>query len=355
MNFTFHQKRITGILTVIPSRELSFVDEMKNYNFPAARSTKLMEVMGYNKRRVVEPGVCISDLAAHGLQSLFRQGLLHPDEIDALLVLTQSPDYPIPPTSNVIQGRLCLKQDMICLDISQACAGFVIGLMQGFGMLEQPSVRKVVLINGDVFSRRTSPKDRSLYPLIGDAVAITVIERDPEESSIHANVKMDGSRAQALVIPAGGMRTPSSMETAVMEDAGDGNLRSRDHLRMDGSAIFNFVQSEVPPLVHDLLARVGIGINDIDFFLCHQPNRFMLQKLADKMKIPYAKMPSNVVENYGNSSGASIPVAITLNLAERLKTGQARVCLIGYGAGLTWTAMLLRIGRLTFCESIAFT
>ncbi len=138
---------------------------------------------------------------------------------------------------------------MLCLDINQACAGFVVGLIQAFLLLEQESIRKVVLINGDVLSRKTSPKDRNIYPLIGDAASITVVERDPEDSVIHANMKMDGTRSEALMIPAGGFRLPSSPETAVLEDVGDNNLRAKDHLRMDGTAIFNFVQVEVPPLI----------------------------------------------------------------------------------------------------------
>ena len=354
MNFTFRRKRISGVLTVVPANERSFVQEMKNFNFPEARSLKLKEVMGYDKRRLVEPEVCISDLAIFGLQHLFDRGLLKRDEIDALLLVTQSPDHFIPPTSNIIQGRLGLKRDMLCLDINQACAGYVVGLIEAFLLLEQESIRKVVLINGDVLSRKTSPKDRNIYPLMGDAASFTVVERDGEDSVIHANVKMDGSRYEALIIPAGGFRLPSSPETAVMEDAGDNNFRAKDHLRMDGSAIFNFVQVEVPPLIESLLAQAGATMDSVDHFLCHQPNRFMLQKLADKMKVPYAKMPSNVVEHFGNGGGATLPLAITLNLSAELRQEHLRVCLAGFGGGLVWAAMLLRLGGLSFCEMIEF-
>src|SRR3954453_15241032 len=128
MNFTFRRKRIAGSLIVVPANEISFVEEMKNFNFPEARSLKLMEVMGYNKRRMVEPGVCVSDLAVFGMRQLFERGWLKPEEVDALLLVTQTGDHMMPPTSNIIQGRLVLKQDMLCLDINQACAGFVIGL-----------------------------------------------------------------------------------------------------------------------------------------------------------------------------------------------------------------------------------
>jgi 3-oxoacyl-[acyl-carrier-protein] synthase III len=354
MNFIFRRKRISGIFTVVPARERLFLEEMKNFNSPESRSLKLKEVMGYDRRRMVEPGVCVSDLAVFGLQQMFARGHLKPEEIDALLVVTQTPDYFMPPTCNIIQGRLNLKQDMFCLDISQGCAGFVIGLMQAFMLLEQESVRKVVLINADVLSRKASPKDRNIYPLIGDAAAITVVERDPADSVIHAGVKMDGTRNEALMIPAGGLKLPSTPETAVLEDVGDNNLRAKDHLRMDGSAVFNFVQKEVPTLIEEVLNNAGTTKDSVDYFLCHQPNRFMLEKLADKMKVPYAKMPNNVVGRYGNSSGATIPIAIIMNLADTAKNGQCLACLAGFGVGMTWSAMLMRLGGLTFCEMIDY-
>jgi 3-oxoacyl-[acyl-carrier-protein] synthase III len=354
VNFTFHRKRISGLLTVVPANERSFVEEMKNFNFPEARSLKLKEVMGYDKRRLVKPGVCVSDLAVFGMQHLFDSDLLKRDEIDALFLVTQSPDHFMPPSSNIIQGRLGLKQDVFCLDISQGCAGFVIGLIQAFLLLEQEHIRKVVLINADVLSRKASPKDRNIYPLIGDGASITVLEHDTEDSIIHANLKMDGSRAEALIIPAGGLRMPSTSETAKLEEVGDNNLRAKDHLFMDGAAIFNFVQVEVPPLIESLLSRAGISVEEVNYFFCHQPNRFMLEKLADKMKIPHAKMPNNVVEHFGNNSGATIPTAITFNLRERLLREKLRVCLAGFGAGLTWAAMLLNIGRFDFNSIIEY-
>ena len=354
MNFTFHRKRISGVLVVVPANERSFVEEMKNFNFPEARSLKLKEVMGYDKRRVVDPGVCVSDLAVFGLQQLFEQDWLKREEIDALLLVTQTPDHFMPATSSLIQGRLRLKQDMLCLDINQACAGFVIGLMQAFMLLEQESIKKVVLINADVLSRKASPKDRNIYPMIGDAASIVVVERDTDDSVIHANLKMDGSRAGALIIPAGGLRLPSSPETAYLEDVGDNNLRAKDHVFMDGSAIFNFVQTEVPPLIENLLARAGVSSDAVDYFLCHQSNRFMLEKLADKIKVPYARMPNNAVEHFGNNGSVTIPTVMAYNLRERLQQEQLQVCLAGYGGGLAWSAMLLKLGKLAFNNIIEY-
>jgi 3-oxoacyl-[acyl-carrier-protein] synthase-3 len=354
MNFTFSHRKITGLLAIVPANERSFTDEMANFNFPIARSLKLKMVMGYDKHRIVDGPVCASDLACFGMEYLFDKGLLSRDDCDALIVVTQSPDYFMPPTSSVIQGRLRLKQDIFCLDINQGCAGFLVGLIEAFLLLHEPSIQKVVLINVDVLSRKTSSKDRNSYPLIGDAASITIVERSDNSRPIHANFKMDGSRRDALTIPAGGFRLPSSPETAVLEDDGENNLRAKDHLRMDGSGVFNFVQVEVPPMVRDLLQRAQATFEDVDYFLFHQPNRFMLQKLADAMGVPYAKMPSNIVENYGNSSGVTIPMAIAHNLRQVVLDGGINACLAGFGVGLTWASMLMRLGPLSFCELIDF-
>ncbi len=125
MDLYFKDKEITGMLVILPSNEIYFEEEMENYNFSTAKSLKLKAALGLNKRRVVQEGVCASDLAIKGLDYLFSNGKLVKEEIDALLFVTQSPDYIMPPTSNVIQGHFNLKQDMICLDINQGCAGLV--------------------------------------------------------------------------------------------------------------------------------------------------------------------------------------------------------------------------------------
>lgn len=354
MKLVFYGKRIEGLLTVLPANERLFVDEMDQFDFPRARSLKLKEVMGYDRHRIVDGAVCVSDLAVAGFEHLFAQGLLGRDDFDALIVVTQTPDHFMPATSFVIQGRLGLKQDMFCLDINQGCAGFLIGLYQAFMLLEQPAIRRIALVNADVMSRKVSARDRNSYPLIGDAAAITVVGRCEGVRPIHANLKVDGRRREALMIPAGGLREPSSEGTRVPHVDAEGNLRARDDLVMDGSAVFNFVQAEVPPMIDELLASAGIDLAAVDTFLFHQPNRFMLQKLAEKLQIPYEKMPSNVVENFGNSSGVTIPLALAFNLRERVCREPLTAVLGGFGVGLTWSSMLMSLGPMAFCEMIDY-
>ena len=354
MKLTYSSKAITGLLTIVPANERKFVDEMANFNFSPARSLKLKEVMGYDRHRIVAGPVCSSDLAVTAIEYLLENGLLAKADIGGLILVTQSPDYLMPGTSKVVHGRLELHQDVFCLDVNQGCTGFLIGAMLGFMMLDQPTIQKVVLVNVDVLSRKVSPRDRNSYPLIGDAGSVAILERRDGFGPIEARLKMDGSGREALIIPAGGMRTPSDAATAEQIEDADGNFRALDNLKMDGSAVFNFVLTEVPELIGGLLKETGTEVDAIDAFLCHQPNRFMLQKLADKLGIPHEKMPSNIVENFGNSSGVTIPMAAVFNLRERLLAEKLRVCLSGFGVGLTWGAMLMDLGPLDFCEMIEF-
>lgn len=354
MNLTFQNKKITGILTVLPKNEVMFDDEAANYNFPVAKSLRLKKIMGYNKHRIVDEETCVSDLCVFGLEHLIELNQLKKDDIDALILVTQTPDHFIPPTSNIIQGRLGLKQDMICMDINQGCAGYLLGLIQAFMLLDQDSIKKVVLLNADVLSRKTSSKDRNSYPLVGDAASVTIVESGEQKVPIHCNIKMDGGRGDSLIIPAGGLRMPFTSETSKLEDTGDGNLRSKEDLRMDGTSVFNFVQTEVPPLVSDLLEMSQVKKDDVDYFMFHQPNKFILEKLAASMEVPYEKMPNNIVTHFGNSSSATIPTTITFHLGEQLQETSYKLCLAGFGSGLTWSSMMIEIGNLDFSHIIEY-
>ena len=354
MDFIFKNKRISGILTILPKRVVTFEEEMGNYNFSPAKSMKLKLAMGYKEHRLAEDGQCSSDFCIYGLQYLFDNNLLNKEEIDALLFVSQSPDYYMPPTSNIIQGHFELKTDMICMDINQGCAGYEIGLIQAFMLLEQPCINKVVLLNADVLSSKVSPYDRNSKPLIGDGAAITIVEKTNNESTIYANVKMDGKGAFALNIPAGGFRLPCTEETAIMVEDVNGNSRSKNNLVMQGDDVFNFVQREVPPMIEHVLLEADITANDVDWFMFHQPNKFMLNKLADKIGIPREKMPSNIVENFGNASGVTVPTNISYNLGQIVEKETKKVCLAGFGVGLTWSAIYMELGDLSFNRIIEF-
>lgn len=354
MDLKFKNKKISGILTVLPQRVVTFEEEMGNYNFPEKKSLRLKRVMGYNTHRFANPDQCVSDFCIHGLSHLFEKQLLDKESIDALILVTQSPDHFLPPTSNIIQGHFGMKRDMMCLDINQGCAGFEIGLIQSFMLLEQESINKVVLLNADVLSHKTSKHDRNSWPLVGDAASVTVIESCDDENEILVSVNMDGTGAKALQIPAGGFRMPCSEDTAIEHEDEAGNLRSLNNLVMEGDDVFNFVQREVPPMIHHLLERADMKADDVDWYMFHQPNKFMLQKLADAIGVPYEKMPSNIVENFGNASGVTVPICISYNLGEKLEKESYKMCLAGFGVGLTWSSILMTVGNLKFNKIIEF-
>lgn len=354
MFLKFSNKKISGILNVIPKNEVFFDDEIVNYNFSREQSLKLKSIMGYEKKRIVDPGICISDLALFGLDYLFKKNLLHKEEIDAIIVVTQTPDFIMPPTSNYLHGVLDLSQDVYCLDINQGCAGFLVGLFEAYSLLSHDTVNKVVLINADILSRKVSIQDRNSNPLIGDAASITIVENSSELKPIFASIKNDGSLYDSLIIPAGGMKRPIDNDTSKMIKDESGNYRSLNHLVMKGDSVFNFVMTRVPPMISEILDYSGKLKEEIDYFLFHQPNKFMLSKLAEKIGISKDKMPSNIVENFGNSSGASIPTVISYNLSDKLSKNSLLCCLAGFGVGLTWASQILEIGPLSFNQIIEF-
>lgn len=354
MYFSFKNKEITGMALIVPENERSFVDDMKSFNADEKRSLRLAKVMGYDKHRIAPENVAASDLVEFGFKSLFDSGDLKKEEIDALLYVTASPDHFLPPTSRILHGKLGLRVDAYCIDITQGCAAFEEGLIQAFLLLEQPTVKKVALVTTDVLSHKVSKKDRNSYPLVGDAASITIVENSKTDNDIEVVILNDGSRCDALKIPAGGFRMPCSSKTAAMYSDAEGNERALDNLVMDGTAVFNFVMEDVPPMLFDLFSRANVTKDDLDWFLFHQPNRFMLQKLAEKIEVPYDKMPSNVVEKYGNSSGTTVPAVTVLTFEGKELPAKQKVCFAGFGVGLTWAGIVMDVYPLDFCRTITF-
>lgn len=348
MKLKFHNKKITGILAVVPEKVLHFDDEVENYEFSVETSMKLKKTMGYNTHRIFDDGLTISDVAVKGFEALFSDYGIEKDSIDALLLVTETPDYIVPPTSNVIQGRLGMKEDMICMDINQGCAGFEIGLIQAFMLLEQEEIRRVALVNAEMLSRKVSNRDRNSYPLIGDALAITIVDKSEEENEIFANVKMDGRDCFAIQIPAGGLALPCSEETARQERDAYGNWRSAENLVMKGDEVFMFVQKKVPPMIREILEYGGKTTDDVDFFMFHQPNQFMVNKLASALKVPKERMPANIVGIFGNSSSVTVPLNIVYNIGVELTQRPMELCMAGFGVGLAWSSILMQVGPLRF-------
>lgn len=347
---TFSGKRISGVLGILPETEYDFDEETKDFATPQTR--RLKKIMGFNKRRAAKCSTTTSDLCEYGLRYLINNNKIDLNEVGAIVVVSATPDYFIPHMSNIIHGDFDFPTDVICMDIAQGCAAHVLGIMQACMLLEHLGNRKVLLFTGDVLFRKDPSVGVNRPSFGGDAASITVLENCNDEEKIYANIYSDGKGRDALIMHAGGYRMPRSPQTAILQDIGDGTMAPLDEIWMHGSKVFNFVQKEVPPMIEELLDYSHVTKEDVDWYLFHQPNRFMVQKLAERLAVDKKKMPCNIVENFGNSSGSCVPINISYNLGKELLDKTYTCCLSGFGSGLTWAAALMNLGDLDFCEYV---
>lgn len=353
MTYQFKNKKISSLVSIVPRNVRKFDDDVSGYNFPIEKSIKLKKLMGYEERRIATPDVTASDMVKLGFEHLFLNDSSLRERLDALIFVSHTPDHVIPPTSSILHGKLGLNEDCLCFDINQGCTGFVLGLLQAAMLLDNDKINTVALCTGDTFSRNINKRDRNSYPLVGDAASVTIVETADSNENWTFLAKNRGKDANALIIPAGGSRMPSTLETRRETIQSDGNIRSLENLTMDGAAVFNFVMSEVPIMIEELLVQTSTEIHQVDAFCLHQPNRFLLEKVAQKMDIDEKRMPRNIVEKYGNSNSSTIPVNICENfgnLFKQNKTSKALIC--GFGVGLSWAAGLLDLNGLQVCEII---
>ena len=265
MYFSFKNKKITGVALIVPENERSFLDDMKMFNANEKRSLKLAQIMGYDKHRIAPDNITASDMVEYGFNKLFESGDLKKKDIDALVYITASPDYFLPPTSRILHGKLGLKQETYCIDITQGCCAFEEGLIQSFLLLDQPTINKIVLVTTDVLSHKVSKKDRNSYPLIGDAASITIIEKSDTENNIEAVILNDGTRADALKIPAGGFRMPCSAETAVLhaDDSGHDENKSNVDERRNQHIDHLTERPGASPHANKIVRRSGVEIRHV--------------------------------------------------------------------------------------------
>jgi 3-oxoacyl-[acyl-carrier-protein] synthase-3 len=311
--------------------------------FGADEAKKIALGSGVITRRVAKPGVCSSDLCFAATEPLLRELNWERDSIEALVFVSQSFDYLMPATACILQSRLGLSKACAAFDVALACSGYVYGLWIAAGLIAN-GCRRVLLLAGEVPSRMVSPTDRTTAPLFGDAGSATALEADGE-STMHFELGSDGSGHQHLIVPAGPAsgRLPRSPQTMARTERAGGNFRSDEDLYMNGAEIFAFSLREVPPLIEKVLGRSQWSSEDVDHFVFHQANKFMLVHLAKRMGIPEEKLPL-VLESYGNTSSASIPLAVTHCLRQELEQGRRKLVLAGFGSGLSWGACAAEMG-----------
>ncbi|HEX7900645.1 MAG TPA: ketoacyl-ACP synthase III [Planctomycetota bacterium] len=305
---------------------------------------KILAKTGIRSRHIAASGECASDLGAAAAEELFRTGACAPGDVDFLIVCTQSPDHVLPTTACLMQARLGLSRACGAVDVNQGCSGYVYGLALAKGLLETGAARNVLLITADTYSKYINKRDRSVRAIFGDGAAATllsVVERGGEHIGPFV-FGTDGRGAKHLIVPAGGCRVASTAAQAEEKEDASGNWRSDQDLFMNGPEVFSFTLRVVPPLFRELLEKAEMELSNVDRFIFHQANKFMLDHLRVKLGIPEEKFSVNL-EDIGNTVSSTIPIALSRDRERGLVKPGDRVMLVGFGVGLSWAATMIRV------------
>ncbi len=330
--------RLAGIASAIPAERT----DVQATSPAAADLAKVMASTGVKARHVAPAGMCTSDLCAAAATQLLEKLNWDRTSIDLLIFVSQTPDYVLPATACSLHGRLNLAKTCAAFDINLGCSGYVYGLSVAAAHVHSGAARRVLLLVGDTISKIVSPEDRSVAYLFGDAGTATALESSAGAPPMHFITGSDGSGAGFLQVPAGMFRAPANEQTKAVVTREGGNARNDEQLYMNGAEIFNFTIREVPAMITATLAAARWPVEQVDRFVFHQANRFMLDYLSKRMKLPPDKMVL-ALENYGNTSSASIPLAICDQLRERLTTAPAKLVLAGFGVGFSWASVALEV------------
>lgn len=290
---------------------------------------------GIASRHIAAPNECSSDLAVAASQKLFHRYDIDPQSIDFLLLCTQTPDYPLPTTACLLQQRLGMRQSSGALDFNLGCSGFVYGLALADGLIRSGSVRRVLLVTAETYTKFIDPTDRSLRTIFGDAAAATLIEAAPEPTLASFQFGTDGSGADTLIVNRGGARPA--------EDAIKPRHRHRwpSALYMDGPSLINFTVSAVPQLLDKVINGSNIRRDEVQLYLFHQATLKMLEQLRERLAIPESQFPI-VMEHCGNTVSSTLPIVIdALRNDGRLAPG-VQSMLVGFGVGWSWAGCLWR-------------
>ena len=331
---------IKAISYYLPEAVLS--NDLINQEFPEWEIEKISSKTGINSRHISSGNEFSSDMAIKAAEKLFAEHNIDRSTIDYLLFCTQSPDYFLPTTACIIQDKLGLNTSIGALDFNLGCSGFVYGLSLAKGLIAGEMAKNVLLITAETYSKFIHPKDKSNKTIFGDAAAATLISAEKGFCTLGNFVfGTDGKGAENLIVKQGGMRFPVSSEN---EDIVDefGNVRNDKNLYMNGAEIFNFTGEFVPKLTEAILEKSNLRKENIDLFIFHQANKYMLNHLRKKIKIPEEKF-FIAMEDCGNTVSSTIPIA----LYEAQKQGRIieskNLILAGFGVGYSWAACNLII------------
>jgi 3-oxoacyl-[acyl-carrier-protein] synthase-3 len=305
--------------------------------FPEWTVDKIISKVGVNKRHIAAENETATDMAVLASQKLFDNGI-DKNAVDYILFCTQSPDYYLPASACIIQDRLGLAKSIGALDFNQGCSGFVYGLSLAKGLIVANIAQNVLLLTAETYNKRLHPKDKGNRTIFGDAASATLISTEGFAEIGEFSLGTDGSGAENLIIKTGGARNPEKSGTVDFDE--NSNPVSSDHIYMDGSEIFAFTLDAVPSLVKSTLEKNGIKKENIDLYIFHQANKYMLDFLRKKMKIGEPKFYFYLSE-VGNTVSSTIPIAI----CEAMKSGNLtmgmKTLLAGFGVGYSWGGCVL--------------
>jgi 3-oxoacyl-[acyl-carrier-protein] synthase-3 len=305
--------------------------------FPEWSVDKIVNKVGIDQRHIAKPDETSADLATKAAEKLFAEYDIDKSSIDFILFCTQSPDYFLPTSACLIQDKLKIPTTCGALDFNLGCSGYVYGLALAKGLLLGGIANNILLLTGETYSKFMHPKDKGNRTLFGDAGSATLISSDGFAEIGNFSLGTDGKGGENLIVKTGGMRNREKTDDLRFDE--NGNPISSDHLYMNGSEIFNFTIEAVPPLIEDTLAKNALAREDVDGYVFHQANKFMINFLRKKLKIAPEKFHMYMSE-VGNTVSNTIPIVITEELKENALHGN--ILLAGFGVGYSWAGCVLK-------------
>lgn len=307
----------------------------KNRDIPFYTPKEAEDVIiktGIESRYIVDNGITGSDLCTKAFNKLIEELGWDIDSIDAIVYVTQTPDYRTPPTVFVMHDILNLSEDCMCIDINHGCPGWVVGLSSLASLMSHGTIKRAILFDGDTVTMHVSKASRESRPLFGDAGSATALEYDNNASPMEFYIGTDSKDGGSLFMKNGGYRYPYTLETFKNElNRIDGHIA--DNEEMDGMSVFSFGISKVPKSIKKFCEYFQIDFNNVNKVLLHQANAFMLNKIVKKLKIDSAKVPTSL-RNYGNTTSVSIPLTLVSQCNNEYSSQRMDTLGCGFGTGL---------------------
>ena len=329
---------LRGVAATVPSLELNNSD----YDRISVQDRLLfIKTTGIEKRRVAASHISTGDMCYHASISLLKKMEWAPEEIDAIITVTQSPDHFIPGTAVILQNRLGIKKSCVAFDINLGCSGYVYGLYVLGSLMQSGNIRKALLCAGDKSTLSTSYEDKSTYPLFGDAGSATALEYDLDAEPMWFNLHSDGGGQDAITILDGGSRNGVSEDTFKLKEVAPGIKRARRHLQLNGVEVFNFALREVPSSIITLYEFSEKSMEKTDYFFFHQANKLINESVRKKLKNISPEQFPYSIQQFGNTSSASVPLTMVNALTSNNSRENLELCLCGFGVGFSWASCVI--------------